>query len=119
MAASKNDIVIYHNPRCSKSRQALELLRERGKDPKVVEYLKDAPSAARVKELIDLLGVPPHELLRKGEAPYKELGLSKDSSKAEVAKAIAEYPILLERPVVVAGKRAVIARPPERALELL
>lgn len=119
MAASKTEIVIYHNPRCSKSRQALELLRGRGKEPKVVEYLKDAPSAARIKELIDLLGVPPHELLRKGEAPYKELGLSKESSRAEVAKAIAEFPILLERPVVVAGKRAVIARPPERALELL
>lgn len=119
MAAAKNDVVIYHNPRCSKSRQALELLRERGKEPRVVEYLKAAPSATEIKALLDLLGVPPHELLRKGEEAYAKLGLSKDSSKAEVAKAIAAHPILLERPVVVVGKRAVIARPPERLLELL
>ncbi len=119
MAAAKNDVVIYHNPRCSKSRQALELLRERGKEPKIVDYLKEAPNAAEIKKLLDLLGVPPHELLRKGEEPYKQLGLSKGSTKAEVAKAIAEHPILLERPVVVVGKRAVIARPPERLLEIL
>ena len=114
----KPKVVIYHNPRCTKSRQTLELLKKRGIEPEVVEYLKNPPSAARVKELIDLLGVPPHALLRKGEAPYAELGLSEKSSKAEVAKAIAEHPILLERPVVVAGKKAVIGRPPERVLEI-
>src|SRR4029079_2272066 len=101
-------VVIYHNPRCTKSRQALELLKKRGIEPEIVEYLKNPPSAARVKELIDLLALPPHALLRKGEAAYSELGLSDKSSKSEVAKAIAEHPILLERPVVVAGKKAVI-----------
>jgi arsenate reductase len=119
MAASKKRIVVYHNPRCSKSRQALELLRQRGHEPEIVEYLKAPPSANAVKELIELLGVAPQELLRKKEAPYAELGLGKEPSKADVAKAIAAHPVLLERPVVVVGKRAVIARPPERALELL
>lgn len=111
--------VIYHNPRCSKSRQALELLREHGVEPEVVEYLKDPPTAARVRELIELLKLPPHALLRPKEAPYEALGLSQKSSKSDVAKAIAEHPILLERPLVVIGKKAVIGRPPERVLELL
>jgi arsenate reductase (glutaredoxin) len=113
------NVTIYHNPRCSKSREALRLLRAHGIEPKVIEYLVDPPSATKVKELIDLIGVEPHALLRKGEAPYKTLGLSPKSSKAEVARAIAEHPILLERPVIVTSKRAVIGRPPERALEIL
>ena len=110
---------IYHNPRCTKSRQTLELLRKRGIEPEVIEYLKTPPSAAEVKGLLEKLGVEPHALLRKGEAPYKELGLSAKSTKTEVAQAIAGHPILLERPVVVAGNKAVIGRPPERALEIL
>lgn len=112
-------VTIYHNPRCTKSRQALELLKKEGIQPKVIEYLKDPPSAARVKELIDMLGIEPHDLLRKGEDPYKTLKLSPKSSKAEVAKAIAEHPVLLERPVIVVGKKAVIGRPTERVLDLL
>ena len=120
MKSSRADQVrIYHNPRCTKSRQTLALIRERGIEPEVIEYLKSPPSAAEIKTLIDQLGVEPHALLRKGEAPYSELGLSPKSSKAEVARAIAEHPILLERPVVVAGNKAVIGRPPERALEIL
>lgn len=115
----KKSVVIYHNPRCSKSRQALALLVEAGVEPEVVEYLKAPPNAKRVKELIERLGIEPHALLRKGEAPYSALGLSPNSTKAEVAKAIAEHPILLERPVVVVGDKAVIGRPPERVLELL
>lgn len=111
--------VIYHNPRCSKSRQALELLRENGVEPQIVEYLKSPPSATKVGELIDLLKLPPHALLRTKEAPYKELGLSEKSSKRQIAKAIADNPILLERPLVVIGKKAVIGRPPQRVLEIL
>jgi len=112
-------VVIYHNPRCSKSRQTLELLRERGIEPEVIDYLKDAPSAARVKELVALLGIQPHALLRTKEAPYAELGLSKQSSLDQIAKAIAKHPILLERPIVVKGKRAAIGRPTENVLAIL
>jgi arsenate reductase len=112
-------VVIYHNPRCSKSRQTLELLREQGIEPEIVDYLKDAPSAKRVKELVELLGIEPHALLRTKEAPYAELRLSKRSSLDEIAKAIAEHPILLERPIVVKGKRAAIGRPPENVLAIL
>jgi len=112
-------VLIYHNPRCSKSRQTLELLRERGIEPEVVDYLKDAPSAKRVKELVALLGIQPHALLRAKEAPYAELGLSKQSSLDEIAQAIAEHPILLERPIVVNGRKAAIGRPPENVLAIL
>lgn len=117
MAAAKP--LLYHNPRCTKSRQALALLTERGVDVKVVEYLKDPPTAADVTALLKKLGGKPGAALRKGEEPYAALGLSADSSAAEVARAIAAHPILLERPVLVIGDRAVIGRPPERVLELL
>lgn len=115
----RDKVVIYHNPRCTKSRQTLELLRERGIEPKIVEYLEDPPSASRVKELIKLLGIAPLQLVREKEAPYGKHRLSKESSADAVAKAIAADPILLERPVVVVGKRAVLGRPPENVLALL
>lgn len=118
MAPSSKPI-LYHNPRCSKSRQALALLQERGVDVVVVEYLKDPPSAAEVTRLLRKLGGKPAAALRKGEDPYRALGLSADSGAAEVAKAIAEHPILLERPLLVVGDKAVIGRPPERVLEIL
>jgi arsenate reductase len=115
----KQRVRIYHNPRCTKSRQALELLRARGIEPEVVEYLKTPLSADQVKQLVAMLKIPAHELLRSKEAPYTELGLSKASSLDEVARAIEQAPILMERPVVVAGKRAVVGRPTEKVLELL
>jgi arsenate reductase (glutaredoxin) len=113
------EAIIYHNPRCSKSRQALQLLRDHGVEPTIVDHLKDPPSASRVRQLLKLLGVPPHALLRSKEAPYKAHGLSKDSSAAAVSKAIVADPILLERPLVVRGNKTVIGRPPENVLELL
>ena len=112
-------VTIYHNPRCSKSRQTLQLLEDRGIEPEVVEYLKDPPSKKRVGELMGLLGSEPHTLLRAKEAPYKELGLSKDSTKKQIVDAIAEFPILMERPLVVVGKKAALGRPPENVLEIL
>jgi arsenate reductase len=112
-------VTIYHNPRCSKSRQTLELLREQGIEPVVVEYLKDPPTERRVEELISLLKIEPHAILRSKEAPYAEHGLSKKSSVKAVAKAIAQSPVLLERPIVVKGKKAAIGRPPENVLEIL
>ena len=112
-------VTIYHNPRCSKSRQTLALLKDNGIEPEVVEYLKDAPSQKTVAQLIDLLGIEPHDLLRRKEAPYKELGLSRESSRAEIVRAIAANPVLMERPVVVAGKKAALGRPPENVLSIL
>jgi len=110
---------LYHNPRCSKSRAALALLRERGESPDVIEYLKTPPSVADVLGLIERLDGKPSDLLRKAEAPYAELGLSEESTAAEVATAIAAHPVLLERPVLVVDARAAIGRPTEKLLELL
>jgi arsenate reductase len=115
----KQRIRIYHNPKCTKSRQALALLRERGIDPEVVEYLKTPLTADQVKQLVGMLKILPHDLLRTKEAPYTELGLSKTSSLEAIARAIEQAPILMERPVIVSGKRAVIGRPTEKVLELL
>lgn len=116
---AKQKIRIYHNPRCTKSRETLALLREHGVEPEIIEYLKTPPSAEEIDELLGKLGGEPHALLRTKEEPYAKLKLSPKSTRAEVAKAIAREPILLERPVVVAGKRAAIGRPPEKVLEIL
>jgi arsenate reductase (glutaredoxin) len=111
---------IYHNPRCSKSRAALTLLQERGVEPEVVEYLKTPPDAAELTALIRLLGLRPRDLLRTGEAEYRELGLDDPSrSEAEIIAAMAAHPRLIERPIVVHAGRARIGRPPERILEIL
>lgn len=116
---TEKNVRIYHNPRCSKSREVLALLREHGREPEVIEYLKTPLDAAAVKALIKKLGVAPHALLRTKEEAYARLGLSAESSLDEVAHAIAEEPILLERPVVVVGARAAIGRPVENVLALL
>ena len=113
------NVVIYHNPRCQKSRQTLSLLRDNGVEPESVEYLKDPPSQKRVLELIDMLGIEPLALVRKKEKDFAASGLSAKSDKRAVAKAIASYPVLLERPVVVVGKKAALGRPPEQVLKLL
>jgi arsenate reductase len=111
---------LYHNPRCSKSRAALALLQARGLEPEIVEYLKTPPDAATIEVLIDALGVAPRAAMRPKEAPYAELGLdAPDVDRARLVAAIAAHPILLERPIAVRGRRAVIGRPPERVLELL
>jgi arsenate reductase (glutaredoxin) len=113
-------ITIWHNPRCSKSRQTLELLRRKGIEPAIREYLKQPPSKAEVEKLIDLLGGDAKDLIRDGEPEFKTLGKKKaDLGKAEIAKVIAAHPVLLQRPIVVAGKRAAIGRPPEAVLPLL
>jgi arsenate reductase len=113
-------ITIWHNPRCSKSRQTLELLQKKGMEPTVREYLKQPPSKAEVETLIALVGGEPAELIRDGEAEFKALNMKKaDLSKADIAKAIAAHPILLQRPIVVSGKKAAIGRPPEAVLAIL
>lgn len=113
-------VTIWHNPRCSKSRETLELLRSKGVEPVIREYLKDPPTKAEVEKLIDLADSDPGVFLRDGEPEFKSLKKKKpDLSKAEIVRAIAECPILLQRPVVVVGKRAAIGRPPEAVLPLL
>lgn len=110
---------IFFNPRCSKCRGAMAILDERGIGTDVVEYLTDAPDRAELERLMGLLGIDdPRHMMRTGEPVYRELGLA-DAGPDELLDAIAANPILLERPIVVQGDRAVIGRPPERVLELL
>jgi arsenate reductase len=97
----------------------MALLHEHGVEPEIVEYLKTPPNPKTLADLIRMLDVEPHALLRVGEAPYRELGLNPQSSRADILRAIAAHPILLERPIVVLDDRAVIGRPPDRVLELL
>ncbi len=114
-------IVIYHNPRCSKSRQTLQLLRERGIEPEIVEYLKTPPDMATLKRLLRLLGLPPRELMRRKEKLYRELGLDDPSlSDDALIQAMVDNPVLMERPVVVRDdKVAALGRPPEQVLGIL
>jgi arsenate reductase len=112
-------LVLYHNTRCSSSRAALKLLEDAGKKPEIVLYLEKPPSAAELKELLTKLGIGPRALMRSKEPIYKELGLADPAlSDAALIRAMAENPILIERPILIAGKRAVIGRPPERILEI-
>jgi arsenate reductase len=111
------EVTIYHNPRCTKSRQALALLRERGIEPKIVEYLATPPDRKTLSRLVKLLGVEPRELIRRKE--FRELELSETDEPDELIDLIAEHPVLLERPIVVAGNQARIGRPPERVLEIV
>lgn len=115
-----SDVLIYHNPRCSKSRQTLKLLEDNGIQPEVRLYLENPPSAAELKKLLKALDLPARDLLRKGEAEYKELGLADTSlSEAKLIAAMVEHPRLMERPVVVRDGKAVLGRPPENALALV
>lgn len=115
-----NAVTMYHNPRCSKSRQTLALLNERDVEPELVLYLETPPTTAELKVLLDKLGLKARQLLRTKEAAYRELGLDDpDKTDAELLEAMHQQPILIERPIVVAGERAAIGRPPENVLELL
>lgn len=112
-----DETLLYHNPRCSKSRQALALLQERGVEPRIVEYLKEPPTAAELKRLLALLGLKPRDLLRAKEAA--EAGLDPAMDDAALIAGIAAHPAVLERPVFVHRGRAVVGRPPETVLDLL
>ena len=110
---------IYHNPRCSKSRQTLALLQENGHTPEIVEYLVDMPSETEIKELLNMLGMSSaRELMRKGEQAYKDLGLKAVDDESELIRAMAENPKLIERPIVIKGSKAALGRPPESVLAL-
>jgi arsenate reductase len=110
---------IYHNPRCSKSRNTLALLESNGVEPAVVLYLETPPDAKQIKALLGKLGMSAGELVRRGEDAYKACGLGRESSDQEIIEAMAANPKLIERPIVVKGKRAVLGRPPENVLELI
>ena len=113
-------ITIYHNPRCSKSRQTLALLEDRGLAPTVVEYLKSPPDAAILGGILNMLGMEPRDLMRKKEAPYKEHNLGDDAlSRDDLIRAMVADPILIERPIVVANGKAALGRPPETVLDIL
>lgn len=111
-------LTLWHNPRCSKSRAALALLTERGITPDIRLYLKNPPTEAEIIALAERLNRPLQDIVRKGEAPYKDLAL-KSADDTTLAQAIAAHPILLERPILDTGTRAIIGRPPEQILDLL
>jgi arsenate reductase (glutaredoxin) len=113
------EITLYHNPRCTKSREALALLRSHGIEPTIVEYLKTPPTLAELTDIVKRLGVEPQALVRKSEDVFKQSYQGKQLDTSQWIAAIAAHPILLERPIAVRGTRAVIGRPPERVLELL
>lgn len=111
---------IYHNPRCSKSRQTLALLRERGVEPEIIEYLKNPPDRERLSDILALLKLEPRALMRRQEAAYKELKLDDPGlSKEQLIDAMVGSPILIERPIVLANGKAALGRPPENVLGIL
>lgn len=113
-------VTIYHNPRCSKSRQTLALLEECGVKPKVVLYLENPPNAAELKTILAKLDKRPGDIMRTKEQPYKDLKLGNPGlSDADLVEAMVEHPILIERPIVVKGAKAALGRPPDAVLEIL
>ena len=114
------DFKIYHNPRCSKSRQTLALLEERGVSLEIVEYLQSPPSVKELTSVIKLLGISPRELMRKRETEYKESGLDNEnlSNQEQIAKMV-DNPKVIERPIVIGNGKAAIGRPPESVLDIL
>ncbi|KIN70858.1 Arsenate reductase [Sulfitobacter noctilucae] len=113
-------IALWHNPRCSKSRQALALLQDAGADVQVRRYLEDAPSADEIEAMRQALGgIPAMQMMRTGEKLFRELGLAKDMSDVDAVAAMAAHPILIERPLASTGTKAVIGRPPEDVLQLV
>jgi len=114
------EVTIYHNPRCSKSRATLELLREQGIEPTIVEYLKSPPSQAELARILNMLGMEPRELMRSKEVEYREQDLDNpDLKQKDLVNAMHNTPKLIERPIVIANGKAALGRPPEQVLEIL
>ncbi|MDC0400051.1 arsenate reductase (glutaredoxin) [Alphaproteobacteria bacterium] len=113
-------VTIYHNPRCSKSRQTLSLIQEKGIDINIIEYLKTPPNISQLKQILKQLGYEPRQLMRKSEQIYKDLDLGNENKTAEdLVNAMAQNPILIERPIVLSGEKAAVGRPPESVLDIL
>ncbi|MDF2435784.1 MAG: arsC [Bacteroidota bacterium] len=119
MKNSKPSITIYHNTRCSKSRGVCELLEEKKVNTNIIEYLKTPPTQKELKSLLKMLGIKASELVRKNEPLFKEKFEGKKMTQAQWLKALVENPVLIERPILVMGDKAIIARPPELTLEFL
>lgn len=113
-----SNVVIWHNPRCSKSRATLALLEQRGIEPVIIPYLEQPPDAAELRRVLAMLGKKPAALIRRGEQAYRDLALA-NASDDELVAAMTAHPILIERPVVIHGDRAALGRPPEQVLEIL
>jgi arsenate reductase (glutaredoxin) len=112
--------IIYHNPRCSKSRQTLQLLQDNNIDPQVVEYLKETPGVEELDVILTKLNLEPNQIVRKKEDAYRQLGLANKSlTRQEYLKILVANPVLIERPIVVKGNKAALGRPPENVLEIL
>jgi len=114
-----SQVTIYHNPRCSKSRQTLELLQKNNIEPEIVEYLKTPPNAAELQDILAKLNLSAEQLMRKKETVYKELGLAGINDEDELITAMINNPKLIERPIVISGDKAAIGRPPEAVLDIL
>ena len=115
-----SEVVILHNPRCSKSRATLALLSERGIRPRIVDYLSNPPEPAELKRILGMLGLSPRELMRQSETEYQALGLDDEHlGNAELVAVMCEHPRLIERPIVIANGKAAIGRPPESVLDIL
>ena len=113
-------VKIYHNPRCSKSRETLKLIEAQGIQPEIIEYLKQPPTTAELQDILNKLGMQPRELMRTKEAEYKENGLDdKSLNNAELIEAMIRIPKLIERPIVLANDKAAVGRPPESVLAIL
>jgi len=112
-------MILYHNPRCKKSRETLALLQEHGHQPSIREYLKDTPTAKELKAVLAKLDMPAEKLLRKGEAIFKEAYKGKELTESKWIKAMVEHPKLIERPILIVGDKAAIGRPPEQVLTIL
>ena len=112
-------MIIYHNPRCRKSRETLDLIKKKGLDPKIFEYLVNPLNESELKEILKLLNMKAKDLIRKGEVVFKENYKGKDLSEGQWIKAMIDHPKLMERPIVVKGNKAILGRPPENVNELL
>jgi len=111
---------IFHNPRCSKCRLTMDILNDKGIDTTVIEYLNTPPNSSELTEILDLLAIEPRDLMRKHEAPYKENNLGNpDLTREQLIQAMIEHPVLIERPIIINGKKATIGRPPEKVLDIL
>ena len=113
-------VEIYHNPRCSKSRQTLQLLQENGIEPDITEYLKTPPGKAELVDILQMLGMEPRDLMRKKEQEYKEAGLDNpELTRDQLIQAMIDHPRLIERPIVISNGKAALGRPPEQVLDIL
>ncbi|NOY65783.1 MAG: arsenate reductase (glutaredoxin) [Gammaproteobacteria bacterium] len=120
MTIDEKTTCILYNPKCSKCRQTLQLLNDKGIEPDVIEYLNNVPDFSTIEQILDMLGIEPRDLMRTHEAPYKDLDLGRSElGRSELIQAMIDNPILIERPVVIQNGKAVIGRPPEKILDII